>query len=162
VSPDTKDEEYAHSVGELLRSTREAKKLSLSDVHRDTRMSLQVLRALEQDDFAAFESDTYLKGFLKSYAKYLGLEADEISRRLDKQRGGAASSKGTTWDIEESIREEKLRSPRILTRIVLPVMLVIIVVLAILLALERRKVQELRSNLRQVGRTTEAVQDRPV
>lgn len=156
-----KDEEYAHSVGELLRSTRESKKLSVTDVQRDTRMSLQVLRALEQDDFAAFESDTYLKGFLKSYAKYLGLDAEDVARRLDRQRGGAVSSKGTTWDFEETIREEKLKSPRILTRIVMPAMLVLIIILTILLALERRKVQELRSNLRQVGRTTEAVERHP-
>jgi cytoskeletal protein RodZ len=153
VSPETKNGEYAHSVGELLKITREAKNLSLSEVHQNTRMSVLVLKALEQDDFTSFESETYLKGFLKSYAKYLGLDADEVSRRLDGQRGSGASSRGTTWDFEESIKEERLKSPRILSRIVLPLMFLIIVVLSILLALERRKVQELRSNLRQVGQT---------
>jgi cytoskeleton protein RodZ len=157
VSPETKDGEYAHSVGELLRSMREAKKLSLADVHQDTKMSLPVLRALEQDDFASFESEIYVKGFLKSYAKYLGLDADEIVRRLDGQRGGSQSSRGTTWDIEESVREERLKSPRLLSRIVIPLMLLVIIILSILLALERRKVQEMQSNLRQVGRAAEVV-----
>jgi len=160
VTPETKDDEYAHSAGELLRGTRESKKLSLADVQRETRMSSQVLKALEQDDFAAFESDIYLKGFLKSYAKYLGLDPEEVSRRLDRQRGAGAASKGTTWDIEETIHEEKLKSPRILTRIVLPVLVLVIAVLIVLLALERRKVQELQSDLRQVGRTAELLDQR--
>jgi cytoskeletal protein RodZ len=124
-------------------------------------MSVPVLRALEQDDFGSFESEIYLKGFLRNYAKYLGLDAEQVARRLEGQRGGATASRGTTWDIEEPMKEEKLRSPRILTRFVLPFLLVIIVILSILLALERRKVQELRSNLRQVGQTTEAVDSRP-
>ncbi len=157
MSSETKNGDYAHSVGELLRSMREAKKLSLSDVHQDTKMSLPVLRALEQDDFASFESEIYVKGFLKSYAKYLGLDADELVRRLEGQRGGGSSAKGTTWEIEESVKEERLRSPRILARVILPLLLVVIVVLAILLALERRTVQEMRSNLRQVGRAAEVV-----
>jgi cytoskeleton protein RodZ len=160
VSPESRDGDYAHSVGELLKSTREAKKLSLSEVHQNTRMSLAVLKALEQDDLASFESETYLKGFLKSYAKYLGLDADDIARRLDGQRGGSTSSRGTTWDFEESLKEEKLKSPRILSRIVLPLMFLVIVILSILLALERRKVQELRSNLRQVGQAEEVVDTR--
>ena len=158
MSPETRDGEYAHSVGELLRSTRETKKLSLSDVHRDTKMSLPVLKALEQDDFTSFESEIYLRGFLKTYAKYLGLEADALVQRLDGQRGGGTpSSRGTTWDTEGIVKEERLRSPRILTRVILPLMLLVIVVLSILLALERRKVQEMQSNLRQVGRAAEVV-----
>lgn len=160
MSAETKNGEYAHSVGELLKNTREAKKLSLSEVHQNTRMSIPVLEALEQDDFASFESETYLRGFLKSYAKYLGLDADELARRLDGQRGSASSSRGTMWDFEESVKEERLRSPRILGRIVLPLMFLVIVVLSILLALERRKVQELRSNLRQVGQAEEVIDTR--
>jgi cytoskeletal protein RodZ len=153
---------YSHSVGELLKSAREARNLTLTDVHKETKMSLPVLEALEQDDFGSFESEIYLKGFLKNYARYLGLDADQVIGRLEGQRGGASAPRGGhTLMIEESIKEERLKSPRILTRYVMPALLVIIVILAVLLALERRKVQELRSNLRQVGQTTEAVESRP-
>ncbi len=160
MSPDPKNGNYGHSVGELLRSMREAKKLTLTDVHQDTKMSLPVLRALEQDDFSAFESEIYLKGFLKNYAKYLGIDADQAVRILEGQRGGVAAARGLTWDVEEPIKEEKLRSPRILTRIVLPLLVLIIVILSILFALERRKVQELRSNLKQVGEVTHTIESR--
>jgi cytoskeletal protein RodZ len=157
VSPETKNGDYAHSVGELLRSTREGRKLSLADVHQETKMTVPVLRALEQDDYSPFQSEIYLKGFLKSYAKYLGLDPEHVVRRLESQRGGTVASRGMTWDIEESIKEERIKSPRILTRIIVPLLLAVILVLSILLAIERRKVQELQSNFRRVGQSTEQV-----
>ena len=125
-------------------------------------MSVNVLKALEQEDFGSFESEIYLKGFLKNYAKYLGLEAEYVLRMLEGQRGGATTSRGTMWDIEESMREEKLKSPRILTRLIVPLLLIVIVVLSILLALEHRKVKELQSNIRRIGQTTESVEQHPV
>lgn len=153
-----KNGDYTHSVGELLRSTRESRKLSLTDVHQDTKMTIPVLRALEQDDFSPFESEIYLKGFLKSYAKYLGLDPEQVVKKLDGQRGSSVASRVATWDFEETVKEDKVKSPRILTRVVVPLLLLIIVILSILLALERRKVQELQSNFRRVGQATEAVE----
>jgi cytoskeletal protein RodZ len=153
-----KNADSTRSVGELLRSTRESRKLTLTDVHQDTKMTIPVLRALEQDDFSPFESEIYLKGFLKTYAKYLGLDPDQTVRKLEDQRGTAVPAGVATWDIEESIKEEKVKSPRILTRVIVPLLILVIIVLSILLALERRKVQELRSNFRHVGQTTEEVE----
>ena len=153
-----KNADSTRSVGELLRSTRESRKLSLADVHQDTKMTIPVLRALEQDDFSPFESEIYLKGFLKTYAKYLGLDPEQAVKKLDEQRGTTVAPGVATWDIEESIKEEKVKSPRILTRVVVPLLILVIIVLSILLALERRKVQELRSNFRRVGQTTEEVE----
>lgn len=162
MSSDVTKGEFADSIGELLRSKREAKKLSLNDINRDTKMSVKVLKALEQEDFGSFESEIYLKGFLKNYAKFLGLDAEYVLRMLEGQRGGATASRGTMWDIEQSIKEEKLSSPRLLARLVIPLLLIIIIVLSILLALEHRKVKELQSNIRRIGRTTESIEQRPV
>ena len=121
-----------------------------------------MLKTLEHDDFASFESEIYLKGFVKNYANYLGLDTDHILRVLEGQRGGTTAAGGTTWDIEESVREEKLKSPRVMTRIVVPLLLAIIVVLSILLVLERRKVKELQSNLGRIGQCTESIERSPV
>ena len=66
------------SIGEKLRSTREAKKLSIKDVVKDTNISPTYLEALEDEDFEKFPSETYLIGFLRSYSEYLKLNAEEI------------------------------------------------------------------------------------
>jgi cytoskeletal protein RodZ len=159
VSPEENNTGYANSVGELFRTKRESKKLSLNEVHQDTRMSINVLKALENDDFGSFESEIYLKGFVKNYAAYLGIDPEFSIRVLDGQRGDKkASSHGTTWDIEETVKEEKIKSPRILGRFVVPALVVIILILSVLLMLERRKVKELQSNLHRVGQAVHSVE----
>lgn len=137
-------DDVANSVGEILRSARESKKLTLDAVNRDTKISVDVLASLEQDDFDAVGSDIYLKGFLKNYALFLGIEVDHVLKTLDRQRGKGLSSRGTMWDIEETgMREEKVESPNIFKRVILPLLIVLIMLLALLFLNERRKVKRL-------------------
>jgi cytoskeleton protein RodZ len=141
------NENVVNSVGEILRSAREAKNLTLEKAHQDTKISVRVLGALEQDDFESFESDIYLKGFLKTYAQYLGVEVSHVLKTLSQQRGGrVSSSRAALWDIEETVTEEKLKSPRIFRRFVLPVLIAVIVILVVLFVNERRKVRDLTRN----------------
>lgn len=143
MKKDDTHEQADATLGEKLRTARESKKLSLEAVNRDTKISLVVLKALEQDDFESFESEIYLKGFLRTYARYLGLDVDRTLQSLSRQRGGTPIKGGATWDIEESIVEEKLKSPRIFRRFVLPLLFVLILILIFLYVNERQKVRRL-------------------
>jgi cytoskeleton protein RodZ len=127
------------TVGEILKRTRESRNRTIEDVNRETKISVAVIRALEQDDLDSFSSETYLKGFLKNYAKYLRLDADQMWSMLSRQQGGVPDGKGTFWDIEEAVREEKLKSPRIVQRIVVPLLIILIVILTFLWVKEKRK-----------------------
>jgi cytoskeletal protein RodZ len=133
----------ASTVGELLRRTREEQKLSLDEVNKHTKISIETLRSLEQDDIETFESEAYLKGFLKNYARFLKLEMDVVLMTLDRQRGRMNLGKGTLWDIEETMKEEKLRSPRLLSRVLVPILIVIIVILSFLYIREHNQVKKL-------------------
>ncbi|MBN2535014.1 MAG: helix-turn-helix domain-containing protein [Spirochaetales bacterium] len=62
--------------GEKLREIRESKKYTIDQVARETRISKQYLEALENEDFQVFPGETYLIGFLRSYAEYLDLDPD--------------------------------------------------------------------------------------
>lgn len=125
------------TIGEILKKAREARKLSIEDVNRETKISVNVIRALEQDDMESFASETYLKGFLKNYAIYLGLDANKLWGMLSRQHGKVPDVSGTFWDIEEAVREEKLKSPRIVQRIVIPLLVIVILVLGFLYVKER-------------------------
>jgi len=140
---ETMTENSFDTVGDLLRKARGTKRFTLEQVNRRTRISVDVLEALEQDDLESFESDIYLKGFLKNYASFLGLDVADVLRTLDRQRGGGKSTGGALWDTEEDIKEEKLKSPRIFKRFILPLLLVLILALVFLWINERRKVKRL-------------------
>jgi cytoskeleton protein RodZ len=125
------------TIGEILKRAREAKDLSIEDVNKETKISVAVIRGLEQDDMESFASETYLKGFLKNYAIFLGLDANQLWGMLSRQHGKVPDVSGTFWDIEEAVREEKLQSPRIVQRIVIPLLVIVIVVLGFLYIKER-------------------------
>jgi cytoskeletal protein RodZ len=126
------------TIGEMLRTAREARSLTIEQVHRDTRISVQAIRALEQDDFGAFPSETYLKGFLRTYGDFLGLDGARLWS-MTGQRSGGSTGGGPSWEIEEGLRVEKLGPPAVVRRLILPALVVLLVVLVILLVRERRK-----------------------
>src|SRR5438067_4482374 len=61
------------TLGETLRQARLDKSVSLADAARDTRIRRSYLEALEAEDFAALPPAVYTRGFLRTYAEYLGL-----------------------------------------------------------------------------------------
>jgi cytoskeletal protein RodZ len=66
------------SLGEKLREAREAHGYSLEQVARDTHISRLYLESLELENFAVLPGDTYVVGFLRNYAEYLGLNPEEL------------------------------------------------------------------------------------
>jgi len=66
------------SIGEKLRLARERDNLTIEQVARETHVAKRFLKALEDEDFTVFPGETYAMGFLRSYADYLGLNADEL------------------------------------------------------------------------------------
>jgi len=76
-------------LGRLLREARTAKDLSLADVESVTRIRQKYLEALESGDFASLPRGAVARGFLRTYATFLGLDADEMLRRYGKESGDA-------------------------------------------------------------------------
>ena len=71
------------SVGEQLAQARTARGLSLDEAAHETRIRPDKLAALEQDDFSAFPSNTYARGFLLIYGKFLGVPVQDLARELE-------------------------------------------------------------------------------
>jgi transcriptional regulator with XRE-family HTH domain len=65
-------------VGEVLRARREQLGLTLEQVHAQLRIPVHWLRAIEEEQFDAFDAAQYAKGFVRSYAQFLGLEAEPL------------------------------------------------------------------------------------
>ncbi|MBM3252749.1 MAG: helix-turn-helix domain-containing protein [Candidatus Omnitrophica bacterium] len=66
------------SIGEALKKAREDKKLTLEQVQRSTKIQLNILINLEADAFDKLPNPTYIKGFIKQYAQYLGLDPEPL------------------------------------------------------------------------------------
>jgi cytoskeleton protein RodZ len=72
-------------IGNSLREARVRQQLELSEVELATKIRARYLRALEEENFEALPAQTYVKGFLRTYADYLGLDGqlyvDEFNSR---------------------------------------------------------------------------------
>lgn len=66
------------SFGTWLRRQRELREISLREIADVTKVSIRYLEALEQDRFDVLPAPVFAKGFLKEYARYVGLDPDEV------------------------------------------------------------------------------------
>ena len=80
------------SIGEKLRLARERNALTLDQVARETHVAKRFLKALEDEDFSVFPGETYAMGFLRNYAEYLGLDAEELIARLPQPEDPGAAA----------------------------------------------------------------------
>jgi hypothetical protein len=73
-------------IGNSLREARLRQGLEIPRIEADTKIRGKYLKALEEEQFDALPGDTYVKGFLKTYADYLGLDGqlylDEFNSRF--------------------------------------------------------------------------------
>jgi len=71
-------EAMSKSIGKLLLSQREKKKLTLEDIYKFIKIHPKYLYALENDDYSVFKGKVHAKGFLKIYGEFLDLNLDEV------------------------------------------------------------------------------------
>jgi cytoskeletal protein RodZ len=74
------------TVGTTLRRQRDKKRMGLAEVSRVTRIPVATLEAIEQDHFDDLPGEVFVKGFLKSYARAVGLVADDVAARYAASR----------------------------------------------------------------------------
>ena len=65
-------------AGEILKQFRNKKNLSVQEVASQLRLDPRIIEALENDDYTSFPADTYIRGYLRNYAKLIGIAGDEI------------------------------------------------------------------------------------
>ena len=73
-------------IGSILEQARKEKGLTLEEVEHATKIRKRYLAGLEREDFGVLPDAVYAQGFLKTYANYLGLDGEELSRELKDQR----------------------------------------------------------------------------
>jgi cytoskeletal protein RodZ len=74
-------------LGERLREARESQGISLSQAAVETRILQRYLVALEDGDYQHLPGDVYARGFIRNYADYLGLPAEELIEFYRRERG---------------------------------------------------------------------------
>ena len=75
------------SVGEFFRQVREAKGLTVDEVSSKTRIRSDFVKALEDGNFAKLPDQVFARGFVRSYARSLGLDEEDAIHRFAQSSG---------------------------------------------------------------------------
>jgi cytoskeletal protein RodZ len=67
----------SQTLGEKLRQAREERGISISEVAEQTRISPHYIKSIENDDYKTLPGGIFNKGFVKSYARYVGMDEAE-------------------------------------------------------------------------------------
>lgn len=82
-----KEESVEREIGKLLKKTRFSKKLTVKEVSKHLNIRVVYLDALEKGDFDAIGAPVYLFGFLRTYATFLGIDANDLQDQYLKETG---------------------------------------------------------------------------
>ncbi|WP_029653669.1 RodZ domain-containing protein [Marinobacter daepoensis] len=73
------------SVGQQLRQAREKLGLNVSDIANLQHLRPSVIQAIEAGDYSKVDTELFLKGYVRTYARQVGLDADALIRTLDSE-----------------------------------------------------------------------------
>lgn len=75
------------ALGEKLKKIRSDRRISLNDVSKNTKIQVKYLEYLENGEYGKLPPDVYVKGFIRSYAGYLGLNENALFRLYEREKG---------------------------------------------------------------------------
>jgi transcriptional regulator with XRE-family HTH domain len=104
----TRDEADGLPIGEVLKRTRTRRKVDIRTVEERTKIRIKYLRALENEEWEVLPGPAYAKGFLRTYAQFLGLDGDAL---VDEYRRTveAAQNADRAYPFSEPVLERRRR-----------------------------------------------------
>ena len=121
-------------VGTALRKARDHRGLTLDEAARDTKLRIDQLRALEDEDFDALGGEVYARAALRTYAAYLGLDPAKVmgvyTRHADDPE--PPQPPGRTGRVERAIAATRVRDNQRFLLIAAAVVIFVLIVFGLL------------------------------
>ncbi len=121
--------------GKLLLAAREAKSLTQADISEQTRLSMQVIKDIENDHYKHIRAKIYLTGYLSSYAKRVGIPLDDIMQALsnvDQSQFHTKSAELPLSGPSSPVYSRSMKSKRSLLRWLSSIVLLVLIVMVVL------------------------------
>lgn len=83
VAPTEAPAAPAPSVGEQLAAARQSRGLAVVDIAQTLKLGVRQVEALEEGDWQALPGQTFIRGFVRNYARLVGLDAAPLMEQLD-------------------------------------------------------------------------------
>jgi len=95
----------SETLGGKLRRARKRKGVDLVEVELATKIRAKYLEALEEEEFNFLPNDVYVRGFLTTYAEYLGLDPRKITQLYNQQKTTSTIKDDATFSTAKPLKE---------------------------------------------------------
>lgn len=126
------------AFGERLKKEREQRNLSVDDIAQATKISARNLRALEEEDFANLPGGVFNRGFVRAYARHLGVDEESLIKLYLDATGDVLPSRveepagpGATAEEPSPSQEQEVGSGLSLIRLVIGGAALVVILLAV-------------------------------
>lgn len=103
------------SIGNILRTERETQGRTLTEVSKAVYIKTKYLSALEEENFAAIPGEVYVKGFIRAYASYLGMDGEELVAQYDGPSESILLQKETSTAVTEGGKGRRRRRRKVVS-----------------------------------------------
>ena len=103
------------SIGNILRTERETQGRTLTEVSKAVYIKTKYLSALEEENFAAIPGEVYVKGFIRAYASYLGMDGEELVAQYDGPSESILLQKKTPTAVTEVGKGRRRRRRKVVS-----------------------------------------------
>ncbi|MCU0803486.1 MAG: helix-turn-helix domain-containing protein [Burkholderiales bacterium] len=103
----------AATLGASLARAREARGLTVSDVAMHLKFAPRQIEAIEADDYRALPGATFVRGMVRTYARFLGLDAESLVRDVSAQLGEGPKPLASMTDLRVPFQAGPRRSSRV-------------------------------------------------
>ena len=88
------------TLGEQMQKLRDERRLSLAEISKGTKIQTKYLQYFEDGEYMKLPADVYVRGFLRSYANYMGLPENSLIKQFERE-------KDIHKNIKKIVEEEK-------------------------------------------------------
>ncbi len=124
------------SLGEYFQRAREAKGLTLEEAAARTRILPQYLKAVEDNNYAKLPDKVFAKGFVRSYARLLGLDEATVIKQFDESGGQFYAKRNERESLKQKLEEEERRK-KVNRNIVVGVVSAVLLILFVIMGRDR-------------------------
>lgn len=76
----------SYTLGEQLKKIRSEGRITLMEISRETKVPVRYLTMIEEGDYDSLPPDVYVKGFLRNYAEYLGVDPKKLVELYQREK----------------------------------------------------------------------------
>lgn len=97
----TQKKVHSYTLGEQLKNLRKEGRITLPEISRETKIPVKYLEMIEEGKYGSLPPDVYVKGFLKSWAEFFGIEPAKLVNLYQREK-----------DIKKNLNGDKKEAPR--------------------------------------------------